>query len=251
MNASGEEFFFEYAYNAAQKEYYRRVITPSRMVKEVWSNQNGETTRVDINGRTVKTLDKNEEERTLKITDEKGNVLEKRFDEWENLVEVIYSDNTTESYDYEYRFHRPIRSVDRRGYVTTYLYDEYGNLLQITEAVATPAETVTTLTYDEQHQLLTITQNADANTEGATISFTYDAKGNITSLTDALGYTLEVLQYDVAGNPLEIKDYRGFSWHYSYDVKEQLKSVTNSLGQIQTYEYNGSGNLSAIKELSR
>jgi YD repeat-containing protein len=163
-DASGNGFVFNYEYHFARKEYYRHMITPSDMVKEVWSNKDGETTRVDINGRTVKKLDKNKDERTLKITDEKGNLTEKRFDEWDNLLEVIYPDTTRESYRYESRFHRPIRFVDRRGYVTTYLYDKYGNLLQETEAVGTPAERVTTFTYDDQHQLLTITQNADANT---------------------------------------------------------------------------------------
>jgi len=244
LDGNGEGLFFAYGYDDSKKEYYGRITSSGGKVKEVWYNKDGETKRVDINGRTVKTLSK--DRRDVLITDEKGNVTRRSFDEWGNLSRVVYPDKTTASFEYEHRFNRLVRAVNRRGYVTKYQHDEYGNLVQTTEAVGTSAERVTTFTYDDQHQLLTITQNGDANTEATTISFTYDSTDNIASITDGLGHRLEILQYDVAGNPLEIKDYRGFIWHYSYDAKEQLQSVKNPLGQTQTYEYNAAGNLSAL-----
>jgi RHS repeat-associated protein len=250
-DASGNDFVFKYDYNSVQEEYYRSVTTPSKMVKEVWSNKDGETTRVDINGRTVKTLEHNKEERTLTITDEKGNLTEKRFDEWDNMLEVIYPDNTTESYSYEYNFHQPIRFKDRRGYVTTYEYDEHGNLLKKTEAVATPAERVTTFTYDDQHQLVSMTLHSDANTEDTTTTWTYDSNGNVISITDPLGYTTQFLQYDILGNPLEIRDNRGFIWRYSYDALGRKLSETNPLNQTTTYEYDSANNQTAIVDVAQ
>ncbi len=115
-----------------------------------------------------------------------------------------------------------------------------------TQAVETPAERITTFTYDDQNQLETLTQKGDANTSSATISFSYDSNGNIASITDALGHRLEVLEYDIAGNPLKIKDYLGFIWHYHYDVDERLKSITDPLNQTTSYEYDAAGNLTAV-----
>jgi len=88
-DANGEErFVFEYGYDSTRKEYYRQMTTASGMVKEIWFDKKGKTTRVDINGRTVKTL--SQSERSLKITDGKGNVTLKQYDEWKNVVAIRY-----------------------------------------------------------------------------------------------------------------------------------------------------------------
>jgi uncharacterized protein RhaS with RHS repeats len=122
IDVLGNEYVFEYEYTSGKREYYRRMTTPSEMIKEIWLDEEGKTTRVDINGRTVKTL--SQSERSLKITDGKGNVTLKQYDEWKNVVAIRYPDNTQVSFEYEYRYHRPIRLTDRLGNVTTYEYDE-------------------------------------------------------------------------------------------------------------------------------
>jgi len=250
--ANGEGFFFEYDYDASKKEYYSRITTTSGRIKEVWYNKKGETKRVDINGRTLKTLQK--DRRDFLITDEKGNVIRKSYDEWDNLVRIVYPDNTSESFEYEPRFNLLTRAVDRRGNITSYQYDqydEYGNVVQKTEAVGTAAEKVTTFTYDIQNQLSTITLNGDANTKSGTTTFNYDEHGNISSITDPLGHTVEFVQYDHLGNPLEIKDARGLTWRYSYDALGRLMSKTDPLGQKTMYEYDGANNNSAVVDVAQ
>ncbi len=244
LDSNGEGLFFAYDYDARNKEYYARLTTSAGKVKEVWYNQDGETKRVDINGRTVKTL--SQDQRDILITDEKGNVTRRSFDEWGNLIRIVYPDNTTASFEYEHRFNRLTRAVDRRGYVTLYLYDDSGNLVQQTEAAGTAAERVTTLTYDEQHQLITIKVNGNTEADAATTRLSYDSNGNIASLTDPLGYTVKFRQYDALGNPSEIKDARGFIWRMNYDALGRLLSITDPLNQTRTYEYDGANNNTAV-----
>jgi RHS repeat-associated protein len=264
----GVGLFFEYDYDSRKKEYYSRITSSSGMIKEVWYYQNGETKRVDINGRTVKMLDKESPSRRAKvsgsksetwksgngqgngrelwITDEKGNVTHKTYDEWYNLIRVVYPDKTTESFAYEHRFNRLTRAVDRRGNVTLYRYDDYGNLVQKTEAAGTAAERVTTLTYDEQHQLITITVNGNTEADAATTHLSYDSNGNIASMTDPLGNTVAFRQYDTMGNPSAITDARGFIWRMNYDALGRLLSITDPLNQTRTYEYDGANNNTAV-----
>ncbi len=244
LDENGEGTFFAYDYDASKKEYYARITTSAGKVKEVWYNSAGGTKRVDINGRTVKTL--SQDQRDILITDEKGNVTRRSFDEWGNFSRVVYPDNSTASFEYEHRFNRLVRAMNRRGYVTKYQYDDYGNLVQQTEAAGTEAERVTALTYDEQHQLITITVNGDTEAEAASTHLSYDGNGNIASLTYPLGNTVEFRQYDAMGNPSEIKDARGFIWRMNYDALGRLVSITDPLNQTRTYEYDGANNNTAV-----
>ena len=88
VDGQGKGHFFEFDYNSAKKEFYARIRTSAGMIKEVWYDKNGDTKRVDVNGRTIQSIAK--DGRNLIITDESGHVTRKEFDEWDNLVKVIY-----------------------------------------------------------------------------------------------------------------------------------------------------------------
>ena len=96
----GKGDFFQYDYDASTNEYYAQIKTSSGMVKEVWYDRDGETKRVDVNGRTIKKIVK--DGRDLVVTDEKGNTTRKYFDEWDNFTKVIYPDGSTASFEYEH-----------------------------------------------------------------------------------------------------------------------------------------------------
>jgi RHS repeat-associated protein len=250
LDGNGEGSFFAYDYDASKKEYYGSITTSAGKIKEIWYNKDGETKHVDINGRTVKTLDK--DRRDVLITDEKGNVTRKHYDEWGNITHVVYPNNATASFEYEHRFNHLIRSVDRRGNVTKYQYDEQGNLVQTIEAVGTADERVTKFTYDTQNQLLSIIEPGDAKTEIATTQFTYDSNGNIASFTDSLNNTIAFLAYDNLGNPSRIEDVRGFIWKYDYDALGRLVSIIDPLNQTTVaYEYDGANNQTAVVDVAK
>ena len=136
--------------------------------------------------------------------------------------------------------------MDLRGFESTYEYDADGNLITKTEAVGTDDERVTTYTYDGENRLLTATVEADLNTEASTTTFTYDAKGNVSTITDPETNTTEFLEYDVMGNLLRMKDPGTHEWTFAYDDMGRLTSQTDPLTNSTAYEYDGANNRKAI-----
>ena len=240
VDSAGNGHFFEYDYDNNKKEYYARVMTSAGMVKEIWDDADGDTKRVDINGRTTKTIVK--DGRNLIITDEKGNVTRKEFDEWDNLTKVIHPDGSTKANEYEHTFNRRIREIDERGVVTEYEYDIAGNMTRKVEAADTDNERVTEYTYDGDGNQLTIKVLADANTVEALTTMTYDANGNLETITDPEGNLTQFTSYDGMGNVLTRIDARGKVWTYEYDDAGRLKKITDPLNNTTDLYYDEVGN---------
>ena len=174
INSKGNGIFFQYDYEKVGKEYYARITTTSGNIKEIYYDRDGDTEQVDINGRTIKKIEKDGRDEI--ITDEKGNITRKEYDEWDNLTKIIYPDDTEKTYEYEHTFNRITKQTDQNGNITEYQYDSKGNLTQKTEAVGTTSERITTYTY-ENDQLTSATIQGDANTISATTAYTYDTNG--------------------------------------------------------------------------
>ena len=244
LDQHGNGHSFEYDYDEAKSEQYVRITSTSGRIKEVWYDKDGETRKVAINGRIMQKIEK--DGRNLIITGEKGKATRKEFDEWDNLTRAIYPDGTSVSFEYEHKFNKPTRMVDQRGNVSEYEYDEQGNLIVKTEAVGTTAERMTTYAYDDSSRLLTATVEADADTEAATTTFTYDENGNVDSIADPEGNKTLFLKYDNAGNLLEMQDPRGYEWTFEYDDLGRLKSQRDPLNNTTSYEYDGANNRTAV-----
>ncbi len=256
--SQGKGHFFEFDYDSAIKEYYARITTPAGMmiygtiwvptpgmIKEVWYDSKGETKRVDVNGRTIQSIAK--DGRNLIVTDEKGNITHKEFDEWDNLTQVIYPDGSTISYEYEHTFNRRIKETDENGNITQYEYDDAGNLTRKTDGVGADSERITEYTYDDDGNLLTSTCLTDGDTAEAITTMTYDALGNLTSVTDAENNTTQFTSHDIMGNVLTKIDARDKTWTYEYDDAGRLKTVTDPLTNITQMFYDEMGN--KIKEI--
>ena len=245
VDKDGNGHFFEFDYNETKDEFYALTRTSSGNIEEAWYDQEGDDLRVDINGRTIKTLVKDGYNRT--ITDEKGNVTQITLDEWDDPVKIIYPDGSTLTLEYDLRFNKVSRRVTPRGVVTTYTYDETGNLIQKIEALGTDAERKTIYTYYENTDLLeTSTRQGDDRTEAATVEFSYDALGNLTMVTDPMGHTMEILEHDNMGNPLKIKDFRNYTWTSTYDCLGRIISRQDPKGRQVLFEYDEANNLTAM-----
>ena len=237
----GKGHFFEYDYDEARSESYAQIRTSSGRIEEMWYDRDGETRRVDVNGRTVKRIVK--DGRNHIITDEKGNITRKDYDEWDNLTRVVYPDGSEVSFQYDRRFNRVSRIVDLRGHIATFEYDGRGNLVKKVEAVGTDVERTTVFTYDGFGQPLTATIEGEEFTESAASSFTYDENGNLASMTDPEGNTTEFLDYDAMGNLLEMKDPLENLWIFKYDDMGRLIAQTDPLENKTSYEYDDHNNL--------
>lgn len=152
--------------------------------------------------------------------------------------------------------------LDERGYETVYTYNDAGNLVE-TQYADGAAESWAWADYLK-------TSHTDAF--GLTETYTYDALGNLTSLTDRAGQvttatyepvysrrtssTLPLGQvttygYDAAGNLIVITDALGNVTAMTYDARGQLLSVTDPRGTatpdpddfVTHFTYNGAGQI--------
>jgi RHS repeat-associated protein len=98
------------------------------------------------------------------------------------------------------------------------------------------------LTYDRHNHLATMTDAMGATT------YTRDAAGRITAMTDANGHTI-AYRYDENGctGLLTTIIYPGDKQvTYTYDALSRLKTVTNWLSQTATYDYDEAGRLISL-----
>jgi RHS repeat-associated protein len=136
-----------------------------------------------------------------------------------------------------------ITNPTQAGYQTTYSYDSASEQVSTTtpSTAAAPNGATTTSTYDPAGNMLTSTDpdgvittysytplNLEATvsysgSSAHSVSYSYDADGNKTGMSDATGST-----------------------SYSYDPFGELTSTTNGAGQTTSYEYTPDGQVNSI-----
>lgn len=129
--------------------------------------------------------------------------------------------------------------IDQAGQRTAFSYDAQGNLLQKT--VSADAQTKTwTLTYNSNGQPLTIDgPRSDVND---VTRFSYDAKGDLNTITDALGHVTTITGYNANGQPLTLKDPNGLITTFQYDLRG--KPVASTVGtEVTRYSYDAAEQL--------
>ncbi|CAM0997365.1 Type IV secretion protein Rhs [Rhodanobacter sp. Root179] len=120
-------------------------------------------------------------------------------------------------------------------------YNSRQGLTQLADVVDGETHT-TTATYDARGAV-TSTTNAYAKSA----STTYDAFGRPLQGTDELGHAVQ-LAYDHRGNLVRATDELGHATRLQYDRRDKLVKETNAVGQSTSYIYDDAGRL---KELLR
>ncbi len=111
-------------------------------------------------------------------------------------------------------------------------YDAYGNLIETLAA--------TNMAYERKGPFDQVSRATGS--DGSDSTFTYDAAGNLKSMTDALGQTYQ-MTYDSHGQLLAVTDPLGRTTGMTYDDRGQITSVTDSLGRTTTMAYDDAGRL--------
>jgi RHS repeat-associated protein len=117
----------------------------------------------------------------------------------------------------------------------TMTYDSMGNLLTRKDE---SLDAVTTFAYEPEYNQVTGIEDPNGNQTG----FTYDDKGNLTEITDALSNTT-TMTYDIKGLVTSITDALGNQITFTYDDKGNLISITDPLGNTTAFTYDMAGNL--------
>jgi YD repeat-containing protein len=118
-------------------------------------------------------------------------------------------------------------------------------ILLLALPLTTLADQNITYTYNAQGQVLTIdgprTDLSDITTFG------YDAQGNRTSITNALGHVTQITAHDDNGRPLTIVDPNGVTTELTYDGRGRLLTRT-TYGQTTAMQYDEVGNITRITQ---
>ncbi|APU19207.1 DNRLRE domain-containing protein [Actinoalloteichus sp. GBA129-24] len=168
-----------------------------------------------------------------------------RYDDVGNLLSTTDPSGDTTTYEYDVLY-QPIRTIDAAGVRTETGYDALGRPLRAVDG----AGRVTLARYDQAGRILTETsRDPESNARLRETSFTHDAAGNQTGVTDpvgatstfvydALGRVVEQtepvaegesittsLGYDAAGNPTRFTDGRGHATYTGYNSLGLVESV--------------------------
>ena len=140
--------------------------------------------------------------------------------------------------------------TDPLGNTWTYSYDDLGRLINETD----PLGHVTHSVYDAAGRLTSQTVNYNPNKSqneddvwNIVTSYTYDSRGNKTSVTDTLGRTM-LYEYDAAERLIKTTDPAGNETVNAYNAGGQLISTTDPLGRVTQYTYDAAGRLITITD---
>ena len=159
----------------------------------------------------------------------------------------------------------PITMTDGNGHTTEYSWDEYGNLLSVTD----PTGVRTTYTYNARQELISIT-----NGVGDTVHLEYDKHGRIVQVRDALDH-VTATHWNSAGQIASVTDAAGSRWSLTYpelapeelDVPAFVRqsdthrvrdtsrpmgqlpvSLTDPYGHVTHFEYNNGNQITAVTD---
>lgn len=136
-----------------------------------------------------------------------------------------------------------VSATPQADYQTTYQYDSVGELVSTTTPATTaaPAGATRTATYDPDGNQLTST-----DPDGVTTTLTYTPADQVASISysgssaHSVSYT-----YDADGDRTAMTDATGSS-SFSYDSFGDLTSTTNGAGQTTGYGYNADGEVTSV-----
>lgn len=207
-----------------------------------------------------------------KATDNAGRVVAYTYDASGRLFQVTNPESGVTEYGYD-TSHRMLTVRDARGnFKVTNLYDANGRVQKQTYADASTHLFAYTLNASNK-----VVQTDVTRERGDVRRIAYDAAGNVTAETLALGkpeqqvttytyYANNLLEsetdplgrvtryeYDTLGNRTNVTRMYGtaeaVSWTTTYDpLFSQVKTMTDPLSHVTTYSYDTKGNVTQIKD---
>jgi len=134
--------------------------------------------------------------------------------------------------------------IDATGKTWALSYNGAGNATSL----ADPLGNKTTLAYDAIGRLTSVVNPrgnvAGGNPSAFTTSYTYDAFGDTTRITDPLGHSATAT-YDADGNRTLITDALGHQTAYAYNPDNQVSAITRADNTSQSNAYDANGNLTS------
>lgn len=178
-------------------------------------------------------VDKDEQDRIVRITDLNGKSIAYNYDTFGDLIAFTNQLNEKTIYRYDNN-HLLLEIEDSTGVILLQnIFDADGRLIG---------------QKDSNGNQLAISIDTNANTEtivdrrGNSTKNSYDAAGNLVEIENALGQKTR-FTYDANFNHLSTIDTAGNTTRYTYDSNSNLTSETDPLGNITRYTHNNFGQI--------
>lgn len=174
------------------------------------------------------------------------------YDSQSNLIGITNANGNTTSFNYN-NLNLVATEIDPMGFRTTYEYDPNGNLISKLDANGV----TTSYSYDALNRLISRTYpegsdhyEYDANgnltrcyNNHIDYRFTHDNLNRLLSKTvQPWGKTISYT-YDAVGNRTSMTDPDGGITIYQYDDNQRLTSLSNPFGQTTTFVYDNAGRM--------
>ncbi|WP_210251425.1 RHS repeat-associated core domain-containing protein [Neorhizobium sp. P12A] len=169
----------------------------------------------------------------------KGTAVESEKDPLENRVWYVYPGQTSGSAQYGGTYDRPIgigRVLDDgTSQVRTFAYDTNGNLTQATD----PSGRITYYSYTNGIDVAAVSQASQFGSRTTVDQFIYNGQHRPIFHSDAAGRT-STMEYNAAGQRTTLTDALGEKTNYQYDPSANLASIVNANdATAASYTYDG------------
>ena len=256
-DAMGHESVYQYD----NHQNLTNVVTALATNSMDYNDQHLLISKVDPNGNTM-SFEYDTERHLKKITDPIGYVKEMSYDDnglplnmksYADLAKTVCSETTFVYDDYG----NLIRQTKSDAGTSSYGYNHIGDLMGATNALGHDTQYV----YNKNRQLV-----LETDALGHTSSNRYDVFGHVSAVTDKRGHTT-TNTYDLSGNLMKvaypngaiitniynkcyhltaIKDAKGNIAYYENDKTGRQVKETDRLGRVTTYTYDANGNLLVV-----
>ena len=168
-----------------------------------------------------------------------GNTYSYTYDERGLLTKEVNALNNTTTYEYNAKLLLE-RMEDSAGEETAYRYDALNRLSEVKDAIGTIK-----YTYDANGNILTVSEKQGLLSSARTIMRTYDELNRVTSYTDYKGREVKY-GYDELGNLVALTYPGGEVVRYTYYNDGNVHTMSSSGGTF-TYGYDNYGRLCKIE----
>ncbi len=223
----------------------RRMVYAHGGVTLYAHDKNDNQTRITDASSRVGTSEYDALDRLIKEIDAISGETVYTYDDRDNLTSVTDPEGLTTTYTYN-GFDEVVTEISPDTGTTTYTYDEAGNLSTETDARGITA----TYTYDALNRLTGISYPDSSEN----ISYFYDEGvygiGRLSRITDASGST--EYGYDARGNITSVTQAvkgQSYTHSYSYNGANRLTGMTYPSGRSVSYVYDDSGRVNQIDSM--
>jgi YD repeat-containing protein len=220
--------------------HLRKTVGPTGESQSfTWCSCGSMTSVTNELGQTTTFAYDNVFKRMTSFTDAKGNTTRYTYDANGNLLTTVYPNGSVERLSNYTSAGLPGVSTNRRGQSLSYTYNALGQVTRQTFA----DNSFITFAYDARGNLTSVTDGSEITTYSYNLSVDGDRLKRVTYPNGRyLDYT-----YDAFGRRTQMVDQDGFATKYEYDAAGRLYRLRDSANTLLvTYTYDTAGRLSRI-----